>query len=219
MPQNPNVEFDLHTLDLIEINPTGSVPATPAFQDSILRLVGSHQIYANADFKGGYATARILAGKPCFFARNIKDAAENKITTDLIESNNSIFDRYLDSLDEKIKINASARREAVVGKVSHHRAKWIDDKKVVGYEPIHSLFLIPGCGKHVGLPGNYLYGMLFETLEGSNSSWAIHIHDTDVGLATCSVGTFQNAFTKLEEIVASAPFAMAELGALDFKLN
>lgn len=219
MPQNPNAQVDSVTLDLIEHNATGSVPATPSFQDSILRLISSHQIYANADFKGGYVTARSLAGKVCFIAKNLKDVAEHKITPDLLESNNSIFDRYLISLNERQKNTAEPKRALVAGKVAHHRAKWVGDKKIVDHDPIHSLFLVPGCGKHVGLPGNYLYGMLFQVTDQQDSPWNLHLHDTDDGLATCTFANLKLALDKLDELVASAPFTLSELTALDFKNN
>ena len=49
MSADPNAQFDQTVLELIEHHPQGAVPGTPAYQDALRRLYGTHQVYASAD--------------------------------------------------------------------------------------------------------------------------------------------------------------------------
>ena len=77
--------------------------------------------------------------------------------------------------------------------------------------------LVPGTGPHPGLPGNYLYGSVYET-GGAAGAWAVSIHDSDTGSALCEAPALPAALEKLQEVLASAPFNMNELEALGFSL-
>ena len=83
---------------------------------------------------------------------------------------------------------------------------------------MHTLFLVPGSGPHAGLPGNYLYGFLHEVAaERGPATWAILVHDSLDGLERCDVATLPEAFAKLEDVLASAPFHLGELAELGFR--
>jgi len=214
MPQDPHAPFDQTVLDMIEHSPIGAVPMTPAYQDALKRLYASHQVYADADHKKGHVTARSLAKKPHFHAKNLDDVIAGKIGPEDLESNNSIFDRYVQSLPADRRAKAEARRLVVAGKPVHHR-KHHDGAAV--HDLVHSLFLVPGAGPHPGLPGNYLYGSLYETGHAA-TPWAINVHDSDDGAAVLEAADLPAALAKLQEVLASAPFNMNELAALDFRL-
>jgi hypothetical protein len=219
MSQNPHEQFDQAVLDLIEHSPVGAVPATPAYQDALARLRSTHQVYASADHKGGYVTVRSLAQLPLFLAENLEAFAAGRIAADALESNGSIFDRYVRSLPVAHRARAESLRVVVAGKPAHHRAKQIGDLKVVAHEPLHTLVLVPGTGPHPGLPGNYLYGSALQLSADDASPWALFLHDGDDGAARCEFPTREAAFAKLQEVRMSAPFSLDELEALDFRLN
>jgi len=214
MPHDPNDHFDHTVLDLIEHSPIGAVPATPAYQDALRRIYAAHQAYADADHKGGHVTARSLARLPSFHAKNLDELIAGRIGVEALESNPGIFDRYVQSLPVERRAKAEARRLVVAGSPVHHRVRHAGE---LVHDPVHSLFLVPGAGPHPGLPGNYLYGSVYET-GATPSSWALSIHDSDDGAASFEAGTMQEALAKLEEILASAPFNMNELEALGFRL-
>jgi hypothetical protein len=213
MPHDPNEHFDQAVLDLIEHSPTGAVPGTPAYQDALKRLYASHQAYADADHKDGHVTARSLARQPSFHATNLTELIERQIGPELLERNAGIFDRYVQSLSADRRARAEARRLVVAGRPVHHRKH--DGTPV--HDLVHSLFLVPGAGPHPGLPGNYLYGSLYETGHAA-TPWAIAIHDSDDGAAVFEAPDLAAALVKLEEVLASAPFNMNELEALEFRL-
>src|SRR5471030_988370 len=98
MSQNPHAHFDENVLDIIEHSPVGAVPNTPSHQDALGRLHASHQVYADADHKDGHVTARALARRPGFHASNLAALLAGAIDVTALESNESIFDRYLQSL-------------------------------------------------------------------------------------------------------------------------
>jgi hypothetical protein len=214
MSQNPNEHFDQAVLNLIEHSPTGAVPATPAYQDSLKRLYAAHQAYADADHKDGHVTARSLARLPLFHASNLDALATGSIGPELLETNASIFERYLQSLSPDRRVRAEARRLQVVGRSVHHRAKHAD---TAVHDPVHSLFLVPGTGPNPGLPGNYLYGSAYET-GADPHPWAIILHDGYDGAAIYEGSSIADVVSKLQEVLSSAPFTMAELEALDFKI-
>ena len=219
MSQDPHAQFDHAVLDLIEQSPVGAVPGTPAYQDALTRLRATHQVYASADHKGGYVTVRSLAQRPAFQAENLAAFGAGLIKAEALESNASIFDRYVRSLPAESRARAESNRTLVAGKPAHHRAKHIGDLKVVAHEPFHTLILVPGTGPHPGLPGNYLYGSVLQLSIDPASAWALHLHDGDDGAASCDVPTREAALAKLEEVRMSAPFSLDELLALDFRLN
>ena len=211
MPHDPDEAFDSTVLDLIEASPTGAVPATPFYQDAIRRLLAVHHIFRSADQRDGYVTARSLAGRPCFRASNLADLAAGRIDSADLEPNGAIFERYLAFLPEARRAAAAARRLDVAGRPIHHRRHAGDV-----HDPVHSLFLVPGAGPHPGLPGNYLHGSVYET--GSGDAWAVAVHDSDDGAALIDIPSRGDAIAKVEELVSCAPFGLAELEALGFRM-
>ena len=215
MSQDPNALFDQAVLDMIEHSPTGVVPVTPSYQDALNRLYASHQVYANADHKGGHVTARLLARLPSFHAADLPALIAGRIGPGALEANSGVFDRYLSSLPADRRLRAGAFRTKVVGRPVLHRAKHIGAEKVqAAHDLPHTLFLVPGAGPHPGLPGNYLYGSVLQTGDGS---WAVQVHDSDDGAALFGAASMQEALAKLQEILDCAPFHMSELEALVFR--
>jgi len=210
MPHDPHAEFDQTVLEMIEHSPVGAVPRTLTHQDAVKRLLATQQIYASADYKDGFVTARSLAKEPSFYAENLDALIAGQITTDALESNALIFDRYVQSLALDHRVRAESKRLLVAGKPAHHRSK--HDGAVI-HDPTHTLFLVPGAGKHPGLPGNYLYGFVHEI---SADTWTIHLHDSDDDSAKCDVPNLNDALAKLQEVISSAPFHLSELEALGF---
>jgi len=219
MPQDPHSEFDHAILDLIERSPIGAVPSTPAYQDALKRLYAAHQVYASADHKDGHVTARSLAGAPSFHANNLEAVMNGQLTAEALESNASIFDRYVGSLPAVRRAKAETFRATVAGRPAHHRAKHASGGTFVVRDPVHTLFLVPGTGPHHGLPGNYLYGSALQLSADDASAWAIHLHDCDDGVAVCDVPNLHAALEKVVEVVACAPFTMNELEALGFTMK
>jgi hypothetical protein len=215
MPHDPHEQFDHAVLDLIEHSPVGAVPHTPAYQDALKRLYASHQAYADADHKDGHVTARSLARLPSFYAGNLDALVAGQITPQELESNASIYSRYVQSLPEARRAKAEGCRLMVIGKAIHHRAK--HDHAVI-HDPVHTVFLVPGAGPHPGLPGNYLHGSLFQ-VRADATAWAVHVHDSDDGAALADAPTLAEALARLQEVLACAPFHLSELEALGFRLN
>jgi hypothetical protein len=217
MPQEPNAQFDQTVLDMIEHSPIGAVPNTPSYQDAIKRLYASHQAYPDADHKDGHVTARSLARLPLFHANNLVALTAGQIAPEVLETNNAIFDRYVQALPAAQRARAESHRLAVAGRVAHHRAK---AGGVMVNDPLHTLFLVPGTGPHPGLPGNYLHGSLFQVnASGAANSWAVQIHDSDDGAALFDAPSMEVSLAKLQEVLESAPFNLNELEALGFRLN
>ena len=207
--------FDLSVLDLIEHNATGAVPYTPSYRDSLQRLYAAFQVYPSADYKDGHVTARSLSKHPSFLAENIKLLSSGG--GDALEPNATIFTRYVRSLPATQQAKAEAYRMVVAGRPALHRAK---HGVVVAHDPVHSLFLVPGAGRHHGLPGNYLYGFVEDASARTGAgSWAVHLHDAEDGAVLYSAPNVQDAVAKLEELVECAPFHMSELEALGFKFT
>ena len=221
MHHEPHEQFDHAVLDMIEHSPAGAVPMTPAYQDALKRLYGAHQVYASADHKDGHVTARSLAGHPCFHASNMEAVADGSLPPDSLEPNGLIFDRYVLSLPPALRQGAEAYRLKVIGRPVHHRAKHVGAEKLPAvHDLVHTIFLVPGCGPHPGLPGNCLYGSVVQVGEdGGVGSWALHVHDRDDGLALREASTCQASMSKLQELVECAPFDMAELEALGFRMT
>ena len=216
MPHDPNAHFDQTVLDMIEHSPIGAVPNTPAYQDAVKRLYAAHKAYADADHKDGHVTARSLAKLPSFHARNLDALASGQIAEESLESNASIFDRYVQSLPAARREKAESLRLKVAGRPAHHRKHG----GLVAHDPLHTLFLVPGAGPHPGIPGNYLYGSVLQLgADAPADPWAVHLHDSDDGAAFFEAPTLSGAFAKLTELIESAPFSMTELEALGFRLN
>lgn len=213
MPHDPHAEFDQTVLEMIEHSPVGAVPRTLTHQDSLKRLLLTRQVYASADYKDGFVTARSLTNLPLFYAENLDALIAGQITTDALEPNAHIFDRYVQSLPETHRARAESKRLMVAGKPAHHRSK--HDGAVI-HDPVHSLFLVPGAGTHPGLPGNYLYGFVHEMSAGA---WTVHLHDSDDGASSFTAPNLPEALGKLQEVIASAPFHLGELEALGFVGN
>lgn len=213
MPHDPHEKFDHTVLDMIEHSPVGAVPGTPAYQDALKRLYASHQAYPDADHKDGHVTVRSLTRLASFHASNLEELIGRRIGPELLERNAAIFDRYLQSLPTERRARAEARRLVVAGRPVHHRKH--DGTPV--HDLVHSLFLVPGAGPHPGLPGNYLYGSLYETGRAA-TPWAINVHDSDDGATVFEATDLTAALVKLQEVLASAPFNMDELETLEFRL-
>jgi hypothetical protein len=215
MPHNPHAPFDESVLDLIEHSPVGAVPNTPSHQDALARLAASHQVYPDADHKNGHVTARSLARRPSFHAHNLDVLIAGAIDATALESNAGIFDRYVASLPAEWRAKAESVRALVAGRPAHHRKHG----DAIAHDPVHTLFLVPGAGPHVGLPGNYLYGSVLQLSTVADSAWALHLHDSDDGAALFDAPSMTEALAKLEELLASAPFHLSELEALGFQLK
>jgi hypothetical protein len=215
MSLNPHAQFDEAVLDMIDRSPTGAVPTTPAYQDALTRLHAAFQVYASADHKDGHVTARSLAGLPSFHAQNLEAFAAGRIAPEELETNVSIFDRYVGSLSAEIRKKAETFRVVVAGRPSHHRKHGTAEAI---HDPVHTLFLVPGTGPHHGLPGNYLYGSVLQLTTAADAPWAIHLHDSDDGVAVFDTANKSEALAKLAEVIESAPFAMTEIEALGFRL-
>lgn len=217
MPQDPHAMFDHTVLEMIEHSPIGAVPHTPAYIDALGRLYNSHQVYADADHKGGHVTARSLGAKPAFFPTNLDDFIGGKIDAEALESNASIFNRYVQSLPSAVQAKAESFRVMVIGKPALHRAK---HGAAIPHDPLHALFLVPGAGPHPGLPGNYLHGAVFHVgADDASGSWAVHVHDADDGAALFNTPALAGALEKVQEVIASAPFHLSELTELGFRPN
>jgi hypothetical protein len=217
MSHDPHAQNDQNVLDMIERSPVGAVPHTPTYQDSLKRLIAMHQVYVSADHKGGYVTVRSLATGPSFYANNFEAVQAGTADAGQLEPDASIYSRYVQSLPAALRDKAEGLRTQVVGRPLHHRAKHGGE---AAHDPIHSLFLVPGCGPHPGLPGNYLYGSVLQLPpESGAGGWSVHLHDGEDGAAMCDVTSQAEALSKLEEVLASAPFQLSELGALGFRSN
>src|SRR4051812_4735548 len=110
MPHGPHAEFDLNVLEMIEHSPIGAVPMTPSYQDAIERLRAAQQVYPDADHKGGYVTVRSLASRPCFYANNLEALIAGAIDASALESNASIYTRYVASLPVVLHAKAESQR-------------------------------------------------------------------------------------------------------------
>ena len=214
MSHDPHAQIDQTVLEMIEHSPVGAVPHTPSYQDALKRLRASHQVYVSADFKGGHVTVRSLAALPLFHAQNLESFLSGKVDAGALETDASIFSRYVQSLPEALRPKAEAARALVVARQAHHRAK--HGAEAV-QEPVHSLFLVPGGGPNPGLPGNYLYGSIVQASINAGAAWAVHVHDSLDGAAMCDVATQGEALEKLQEVLSSAPFQLSELDALGFR--
>ncbi len=220
MAHDPNAQIDHAVLEMIEHSPIGAVPVTPTYQDALARLYAARQVYADADHRDGHVTARSLARLPSFHAGNLEALAAGPADAAELESNASIFDRYVGSLPAALRGRAGSYRVKVIGRPVLHRAKHVGNEKLpIAHDLIHSLFLVPGAGPHPGLPGNYLHGSILQAgADGAPGSWAVQLHDRDDGAAVFSAPTMQAALAKLQEVLESAPFNMNELEALGFRL-
>lgn len=213
MPHDPHAEFDEALLDLIEHSSTGIVPGTPSHQESLRRLRAAHKVYADADRRDGYVTARSLAGRPCFHAANLDELIAGRIAPEALEPNAAIFDRYVKSLPPALQPRAEALRTRVAGRPILHRGKG-----QTVHDPLHSLFLVPGTGPHPGIPGNYLHGQIVETGTADAGAWALHLHDSDDGAAVIEEPELGAVLGHLQEVLAAAPFGLDELEALGFRM-
>ena len=108
MSQDPHAQFDQTVLDKIELSPVGAVPHTPAYQDALTRLRAAHQIYASADPRGGWVTVRSLSALPLFYAHNLESFLAETIDAAELESDTSIFNRYVASLPSALQGKAEA---------------------------------------------------------------------------------------------------------------
>src|SRR5688500_4068660 len=98
MSLDPHAQLDQTVLDNIAPSPTGAVPHTPTYQDALRRLYATHQVYASADHKDCHVTVRSLARAPLFYANNLDALVAGQLDVTALESNDSIFSRYVQSL-------------------------------------------------------------------------------------------------------------------------
>lgn len=219
MSSDPNALQDQTVLDLIENSPTGAVPHTPTYQDTLRRLHAAHQVYSSADYKDGHVTVRSLAAKPPFLASNLAALRAGEISPEALEPDAEIFDRYVASLPAELRGRAETFRARSVGRSIHHRKHTGGDDASATHDPVRSLFLVPGTGPRLGLPGNYLRGALVEYVTpGEPSRWTVSLHDSEDDTAAGAPLDLTAALDQVEEVVASAPFELGELEALGFTL-
>ena len=220
MSNAPHTQIELTVLDMIENSPVGAVPHTPTYQDALRKLHASHRVYSSADFKDGHVTVRSLAKAPLFHANNLDALIAGRIDVSALESNDRIFDRYVQSLPETLRAKAESQRLRVVGKPVQHRKHHGPGEAPAVHDPVHSIFLVPGTGPHPGLSGNYLYGSLHEVIHpGAPSTWTVSLHDGDDGASALNAPVITEALTALQDVIASAPFELSELASLGFKAN
>ncbi|HSI07539.1 MAG TPA: hypothetical protein VK985_03045 [Rariglobus sp.] len=220
MSNAPHTQIELTVLDMIENSPVGAVPHTPTYQDALRKLHATHRVYSSADFKDGHVTVRSLAKAPLFYANNLEALIAGQIEVGALESNDRIFDRYVQSLPEALRAKAESQRLRVIGKAIQHRKHHGPGEAPAVHDPVHSIFLVPGTGPHPGLSGNYLYGSLHEVMHaGAASTWTVSLHDSDDGASALNVAALPEALTAVQDVIASAPFELNELATLGFKLN
>ncbi len=215
MALNPDAAFDQSVLEMIEHSPVGAVPRTPAYQDALTRLRGSQQVYPDADHRDGYVTARSIAGRPCHVATNLAALVAGTIDAAELETNVSVFNRYVAGLPPALVPKAESLRQKIAGRTTHHRIH----AGVIARDPVFTLFLVPGTGRNLGIVGNYLYGYLLQREVDPAAGWAVHLHDADDGAMLFDAPTLQAAFDKLQEVLASVPFHLSELEGLGFRSN
>lgn len=215
MPQSALTPFDQTVLDLIDHSPTGSVPRTPTYDESLTRLLAAQQVFHSTDFKDAFVTARSLARRPLFVATGLLELAAHPEDHSQLESNASVFDRYVASLPEALRTRAETFRLSTAGRPVHHRPK-VGGPLV--RDPLHSIFLVPGVGPQPGLPGNYLRGALDElpAAEG-RTHFRIQVLDADTDAAVCELPDLAEALGRLRDLTESAPFHLSELEALGFE--
>lgn len=214
MASDPHAAFDQNVLEMIEHSPVGAVPRTPAYQDALGRLRAAHQVYVSADYADGFVTVRSLAARPVIHAANLAAWQADTIEAAALESNASIYDRYVAALPAASRVKAEAVRAVVATPPGHHRKHG----GVAAADPVHTLLLVPGAGANPGIPGNYLYGYVLQlTADPVAGGWALLLHDRDDDAARCEFPTRGEALEKLQEVIASAPFHLNELGALGFR--
>ncbi len=220
MSHAPHTQTELTVLDMIENSPVGAVPHTPTYQDALRKLHATHQVYSSADFKDGHVTVRSLSKLPLFYANNLEALTAGQIEVSALESNDRIFDRYVQSLPEALRAKAESQRLKVVGKLIQHRKHHGPGEAPAVHDPVHSIFLVPGAGPHPGISGNYLYGSLNEVMHAdAPSTWTVKLNDSDDGASSINVAALPEALTALQDVIASAPFELSELAALGFKAN
>ena len=217
MPQDPHAQADQLILDMIEQSPIGAVPRTTFHQDALKHLYSTHQVYPSADHHEGHVTARSLSKAPSFWAANWDQLVSGAIQPHDLERNGAIFDRYVKSLPEARRPKAESFRLAVAGRPPMHRAKHIGDSKVAVHDPLHALFLVPGSGPRLGLPGNYLYGYAYE--DPLNHAWAVQVFDSDHDGAILSTANLAQTLAQVQEVIEIAPFSLEELSSLGFELK
>jgi len=215
MPHESLTPFDQTVLDMIEHSPTGSVPRTPTYDESLTRLLAAQQVFHSSDSKDGLVTARTLAHRPLFVAAGMQELAAHPEDHSQLESNASVFDRYVGSLPAAQRARAETFRLVAAGRAVHHRTKAGGE---LVRDPLHSIFLVPGAGPRSGLPGNYLRGSVDEVADaGQPTRWRIRIMDADTDAAVCELPDLAEALDRLKDLLESAPFHLSELEALGFE--
>ena len=215
MPNAPITPFDLTLIDLIEHSPTGSVPRTPTYGESLTRLMAALQVFHSSDYKDGFVTARSLASQPLFVAAGLLELEAHPGDFSKLESNVAVFDRYVSSLPAGQRARAEGFRLATAGRPIHHRVKAGGE---LMHDPLHSIFLVPGAGPQPGLPGNYLRGSLDEVSTAPGElRYRIRVLDSDTDSAVCELPTLAEALARLRDLTESAPFHLSELEAFGFE--
>ena len=215
MPHAPLTPFDHTVLDLIDHNPTGSVPRTSTHDESLKRLQAALQVFHSSDYKDGFVTARALARQSLFVAAGLQELAAHPADVSQVEANAAVFDRYVASLPAAQRARAETFRLSTAGRPVHHRVK---AGGALVHDPLHSIFLVPGVGPQPGLPGNYLRGSLDELPSaGGQPRYRLQVLDADTDAAVCELPTLAEALARLRDLIESAPFHLSELEALGFE--
>lgn len=215
MSSSAQAELEQQVLERIEHSPTGAVPHTPLYQTALGHLRAAFQVYPSAEYKDGWVTARSLAAKPVFHAANLEAVLAGREPSESLEPDADVFARYVASLPPALQPRADAARNQLVARKLHHRAK---HKAEVQHEPVHALFLLPGGGNHAGLPGSYLHGAVIEhpATASTPAFWSVDLHDSEDGAMIIEVPAAAAALEKVQELLASAPFHLAEIEPYGF---
>lgn len=218
MSSDPHAQMDQTVLDLIDHSPTGAVPHTPTYQDALRRLHATHQVYSSADYKDGHITVRSLAAKPSFLPANLAALRAGEISPEALEPGADVFERYVGSLPVELRARAETFRAHAVGKPIHHRKHAGAGDAPAIHDPVQGLFLVPGTGPRLGLPGNYLRGALVEhVIPGEASRWVVSLHDAEDSTVEGESLDLVSAIDQVIEVAGSAPFELGELEALGFR--
>jgi len=217
MPHNPYAELEQTLLDMIDHSPVGAVPRTPSYTEALKHLYATRQVYTHADHRDGHVTARSLSTRPAYHAANLQEFIEGRIEPEALESNNTIFDRYLASLPQSQRARAEEFRLVVAGRPIHHRTK---GSTLHARDPLNTIFLIPGGGPQPSLPGNYLHGGLSEYHDTAHPlPWCIHLNDSTNDAAMLDFAALPEALAMLSELLSMAPFHLHELEAFGFRIH
>jgi len=199
---------------MIEHSPSGRAEHSivPGFPETPLCLA---QGLRRRGPQGRHVTARSLAARQNFHAANLDALIAGTIGPEALETNFSIFDRYVGSLPLDRRARAEGFRTKVPAGPSctgpNMRQREASHRPRSHAHPFPRSRDRPASGASRQLP------VWLRDGGGAGSapaSWAIQIHDNDDGAAVFNAPGMEAALSKLQEVLDSAPFNMNELGAL-----